>query len=269
MSARRAWTAVGAAALVAAFLGSRDLRSVERGNRLYRAGDVAGAALLYADASARSGKAGATYNLGTALLWLDPDSAEAILERAAAAEERRIRQRALYNLGHAHFIRAEKPSSEPDSVLASLQGAVASFRDALRLDPADEDARWNLALAIRRLAALAPPDGNEGEESGSQSEDEVPMNEARLARSESATAESGPEPEDPNPADNIGERRGPRQGAREAWAMQDPGPLALDDALALLATVRDDPELLVKGTLWSQRPDVAWWSGQPYPGGLW
>jgi hypothetical protein len=254
--------------LLAALLARQDLRSVERGNRLYRAGDVAGAAEIYARRAARGGGPEATYNLGTALLWIDPDSAKAVLQRTTDSEDRLARQRAFYNLGHAHFIGAET-SSEPDSVLAALRGAVASFRSALRLDPTDQDARWNLALAIRRLSALDPPDGNEGEESGSQSRDEVPMNEAQLARSETAAAESGPEPENPRPADNIGERRGPREGAREAWAMQDPGPLAPSDALSLLSTVNDDPELLVKGTLWSQRPDVAWWSGQAYPGGLW
>jgi hypothetical protein len=41
------------------------------------------------------------------------------------------------------------------------------------------------------------------------------------------------------------------------------------DAGNLLATVVDEPEALVRGLLWSHRPDVAWWSGQAYPGGPW
>jgi hypothetical protein len=266
----RGWAvgALVAGALLTSLLVRQELRSIERGNRLYRAGDTPAAADVYAQALGATGDEQTTYNLGTALLWLDADSAEALLSRTTQVEDPDTRQRGFYNLGYAHLVDADA-SSLPDTVIAALRSAVVSYRTALRLDPTDQNARWNLALAVRRLDALMPPGGDEGEESGSESEDEIPMNDPSLARSETATAESGPEPEDPNPADNIGERRGPREGAQEAWAMQDPGPLTLNEALALLATVSDDAELLVKGTLWSRRPDVAWWSGQPYPGGLW
>jgi hypothetical protein len=245
-----------------------ETRSLERGNRLYRAGDMPRAAEIYARSGGTSGDERAAYNLGTALIFLDADSAEALLTGTTEVEDLEARQRGWYNLGFSHLVSADG-SSQPDSVIVSLRSALASYRTALRLDPTDQDARWNLALAVRRLSALTLPDGEEGEESASESDDEVPMNDPSLARSETAAAESGPEPEDPNPADNIGERRGPREGAQEAWAMQDPGPLTLSEALALLAGVQDDAELLIKGTLWSKRPDVAWWSGQPYPGGLW
>ena len=47
---------------------------------------------------------------------------------------------------------------ELDATVNALRGAVASNRLALRLDPADESARWNLALAQDWLDALAPPE---------------------------------------------------------------------------------------------------------------
>jgi len=246
----------------------QDTRSLERGNRLFHEGDMARAADVYTRNGGASGDEQAAYNLGTALLYLDADSAGTLLTGSAQVDDLEARQRGWYNLGFAQLVAADG-SSQPDTAMARLLSSVRSFRAALRLDPTDQDARWNLALAVRRLGSLTLPEGEEGEESASESEDEVPMNEAQLARSETAAAESGPEPEDPNPADNIGERRGPREGAQEAWAMQDPGPLTFEEALALLAGVQDDAELLVKGTLWAKRPDVAWWSGQPYPGGLW
>jgi hypothetical protein len=119
------------------------------------------------------------------------------------------------------------------------------------------------------LDALIPPDEDTGRESGSESDDEIAMNDPSLARSETAEAESGPEPEDPQPADNIGERRGPQEGAREAWATHDPGPMTRGEALELLSRVNDQTETLVTGILWSHRPDIAWWTGQAYPGGGW
>ena len=269
-AAGRRWivAALAAGALLVPILVLQDFGSVERGNRLYRSGDPVAAADVYADALGGSSDEAATFNLGTSLLALDPDSAEVLLRQTTRVVDRRTAQRGYYNLGFGQMLASETPST-PDSVLPSLRAAVSSYRMALRLDPMDQDARWNLSLAIRRLEAMLPPGEDTGEESGSESDDEVPMNDPQLARSETAPAESGPEPPEPRPTDTTGERRGPREGAREAWALQDPGPLTAARALELLATVSDEPEELLKGILWSHRPDIAWWTGQPYPGGAW
>ncbi len=255
--------------LFVAFLLWQDHRSLERGNRLYRAGDLPAAAEIYRGSRGEGGgPPTAQYNLGTALLPIDADSAEAHLRRATEGEDRTTAQRGFYNLGY-HFLTVVRGSLNPDSAREALTGAVESNRAALRLDPTDESARWNLALAQRRLDALAPPDeATPRKDSGSGGE-ELPLEDQSLAHSETADAVSGLEPENPRAADNSGERQGAREGAREAWATQDPGPLTRAEALGLLATVDDEPESLIKGILWSHRPDIAWWLSQPYPGGGW
>lgn len=255
-------------ALLLPLLIRQDRRSVERGNRLYRGGDPEAAADIYARALDRDSAGTLAFNLGTALLALDADSAQVLLDPVSTTNDRSLAQPGLYNLGYGHLVSAELAAT-PDSVLPELRAAVRAFRAALRMDPNDQDARWNLSLAIRRLEALLPPGEDTGEQSGSDSEDEVPMNDAQLARSETAPAESGPEPPDPRATEVSGERRGPREGAREAWALQDPGPITTERALQLLGSVDDNPELLLKGILWSHRPDIAWWTGQAYPGGNW
>lgn len=266
----RPWVigAVLAAAVLVPVFVRQELRSVERANRLYRSGDAVAAAEIYGRVLDTDAVSPTTFNLGTALLPLDADSANVLLAQVTEVPDRATAQRGYYNLGFGQLV-ASGTASTPDSVLPDLRAAVRSFRAALRLDPRDQDARWNLALAIRTLEALLPPGEDTGEESGSESDDEVPMNDAQMARSEDAPAESGPEPPDPRPTDDSGERSGPREGAREAWALQDPGPLTAERALELLASVEDDPEMLLKGILWSHRPDIAWWTGQPYPGGAW
>ncbi|MGD2045446.1 MAG: hypothetical protein PVJ80_16480 [Gemmatimonadota bacterium] len=244
-------------------------RSLEHGNRLYHEGDVEGAASVYDPAAAR-GTEDALYNLGTALLYLDFDSADVVLSEAVDTDDPDARQKAFYNLSYALLATGITPRPvTPDSARAVLQRAVDNGRIALRLDPHDDDARWNLALAQRALDAMQPPGSNSGRESSGESDDEVPQNDPQMARSETAEAESGAEPEEAREVDNSGPRQGPREGAREAWAAQDPGPMTPADALGLLTNVNDEPEDLVRGLLWAHRPDVAWWSGEAYPGGRW
>jgi Ca-activated chloride channel family protein len=244
-------------------------RSIEHGNRLYHDGDSEGAAYVYTPAVER-GAEGALYNLGTALLDLDFDSADAVLSDAIEAADPATTQRSYYNLGYALLVTGQIPRPiTPDSAASILRRAVENGRLALRMDPADDDARWNLALAQRALDAMQPPGSNRGRESSGDSDDEIPMNDPSMARSETAEAESGAEPDDPREADNSGPRQGPLEGAREAWAAQDPGPMTQADATNLLLTVNDETEALVRGLLWAHRPDVAWWAGQAYPGGAW
>lgn len=266
---RRRRRTIGAAllaVLAAALLLVRDRGSLERGNRVFRAGDPAAAAHIYGRSARPGGNEQALYNLGTALLAVDVDSADAVLRAATEARDRTTAQKSFYNLGYRLLMSADL---DPDSTPAVLTRAIASNRAALRLDPSDQDARWNLALAQRRLDALTPPGEDTGRESSDDSDDEMAMNDPSLARSDKPPEKEANVPEDPKPADSPGERRGPQEGARETWATQDPGPMTRAEALTLLGRVQDDPAALVRGIMWSRRPDVAWWSGQISPGGRW
>ena len=96
--------------LLASFLLWRDHHSLERGNRLYRAGDSWGAAEVYRGSEkAGDGLPPVEYNLGTALLQIDPDSAQAHLLRVAEGEDRTTAQRALYNLGYRFLTAVSEP----------------------------------------------------------------------------------------------------------------------------------------------------------------
>lgn len=127
-------------------------RDTETGNRLYREGEFERAAAEYQRALERGERSPALhYNLGTALLRLGRyEEARQQLELATRAEEPEIRQRAHYNAGNTDLDPAfTAPATEARR--EQLQRAVAAYREALRLDPADEDAKWNLELAERLL----------------------------------------------------------------------------------------------------------------------
>ena len=253
-------------ALCSAFLWL-DRQSLERANRLYRAGEIDQAAEIYARyAAAPSADPTAYYNAGTAHLRLGEEGAEAQLLVAAESDGAAAEARAEYNLGQ-HYLTSAGEGSEPDTAIALLRSSIARTRAALRLDPTSDNARWNLALAQVRLDSLTQV-RLATEDRESPGEDETRVDLESLTRGV-GDAQSGIEPEDARASEVLGRRLAAAQGAREAWASQDPGPLTEASARRLLETARSDPEQLIRGLVWAHRPDVAWWNAEPYPGGNW
>jgi hypothetical protein len=240
MSGAIALVGLAGAALVA------ERSSLERGNRLFREGRAQEAHEVYR-ARARGSERPSpltAYNLGTTLLTLGATDAEDFLRVAADGADSAAAQRGHYNLGYSLLTRFE--DVPPDSAIVLLGAAIASNRTALRLDPADQDARWNLAFAELLLDSLQAV----AEDAVARREDAQRDEEGGLVIREVA---------------QLGARRGLE---REATAEEIPPPLSEADARALLLSVGPDAESLVRGLLWSHRPDVRPWS-EPYPGGNW
>ena len=228
-----------------------DRGSLERANRLYRAGREARATELYrARTESRVTVPEALYNLGTVLLRPPPElEAEGYLRLATESGDSATVQRGHYNLG-IHLLLQLEAASDPDAWVPILGAAIRSNRRALRLDPRDEDARWNLAfsqLVFDEMARAQSP----GEAADSSEEESRPGADEGLVIPEPGQGDGGPPP---------------LEGNRETLAGEDPGPLTEDEAMGLLDFVNDDPEQLLWGIFWAHRPDVAWWE-EGYPGG--
>ena len=219
--------------------------SLERGNRLYHEGQVENASEVYrARVESQLGESEAAYNLGTALMSVGSAEAEEYLRFATEIGEPAATQRAFYNLGSLFLSRAEE-AAEPEVAVPQLFGAVASGRAALRLDPEDDDARWNLALAQIMLDSLTPPPPPAPEEPEEEEPSDGGMVIPEMAR--------------------LGV---PRGREFEAPPGEDPGSLNPAEARALLDGVETDVEALIRGILWSRRPRVNPFV-EPYPGGGW
>jgi hypothetical protein len=265
-----------AASLIIGALLWKDRTSVERGNRLYRGGEVTAAAEVYrANVTAPEPTATISYNLGTSLLALDAEEAAKQLRLAAGGVDSAAAQRGYYNLGYL-FLTSVDPSDKPEAAIPMLLGAVSSNRAALRLDPRDQNARWNLALAQQMLDSLGARVSGTADNTKSQQETQEQKFRSKTqvtpeARGSSGEAEGGADRNAPNPqpGGGGGQRQSIVGGESEARAGQDPGPLTLAAALRLVKGITDSPEQLVRGLLWSHRPHVAWWQSQPFPGGNW
>lgn len=147
----------------------------ERGNRMYREGRYAEAVEAY-QAALRDGRSSSAlhYNLGTALLRLGRyDEAETHLRAALGTLEPEMRERAHYNLGN-RFLEASQESEDPRARAELLEAAVEAYKQALRVNPADIDAKWNLELALREQSnpPPMPQGGGEQEDGDGEGEDD-------------------------------------------------------------------------------------------------
>ena len=78
--------------------------------------------------------------------------------RLAAAGPQAVRQPSVFNLGNS-LVRAAEEAPERGQLLLD---AIAAYEEALRLDPTDQDAKWNLELALKRLEEDRMAGGSSG-----------------------------------------------------------------------------------------------------------
>jgi len=137
--------------LLVLLLAGFGIGDLERGNRLYRAGRYAEAVAAYREAlGSGPGTPVLHYNLGTALLRLGRyREAEQEFGQALSSVEPQLREPTLYNLGTRYLLEGRQGGA---SLGSRLDDAIAAYRQALRIDPHDAQAKWNLELALRERA---------------------------------------------------------------------------------------------------------------------
>ena len=156
-AAARAAAVVLVAAGLSAALGAKprvDGRRAARAVSLYNAGRYRDAldelrALIRDARQANDADAQAFlwYDIGNTLYRLAQFDEAVTNYRLALGGPPEIRRQALFNLGNAYMhVADEEPDKRP-----MLHAAINAYTEALVLDPADVDAKWNLELALRRL----------------------------------------------------------------------------------------------------------------------
>lgn len=148
--------------LTACVGGTPAYRHVEAGNRLYDAGQFDAAIQEYAQAVAITpDDLAIQYNIANALIRLGrTEEALATIDAALTKNpEITLSSRLHYSAGNASMLRDE------------LERARSAYRQVLRQDPDDHDAKANLELVLRRLPppptpTPTPPPGQQGEGQG-------------------------------------------------------------------------------------------------------
>lgn len=186
---------------------------VRKGNRHYHKGAYDEAIGRYEQAlKAAPGQFEATYDLGNALYKAERfDRAEQVLQQAAADSLRTDEERAeaFYNLGNARFKQQK------------YREALESYKNSLRLNPSDMEAKYNYAYTKRLLDENKDGGGGDDQKDQDQDQDQDQNQDQNKDRNQDQQQDKGKEGEDKqdpqkdgqqNPADeNPGDKDRPKE----------------------------------------------------------
>lgn len=171
--------------------------------------------------------------------------AEQLLQQALATADATLAQSAYYNLGNVHFNNQNWPA------------AVEAYQQALRLNPADADARHNLELAMQQVAQEQQEEEQpqeEEQEEEQQQEEESQENQGEDQQEEQDSGEDEqeqPPTPDPNQPDEGQEQQPDPTGEQTAEDQSDPSEitapleaLTAEQARQLLEAVAQDAQTL-------------------------
>lgn len=150
-------------AVCAAVSAQNDRQLIREGNRLYRQKQYAQAEVLYRKAIAKKAdNPQAVYNLGCALMMQQKDSAAIVqYENATKLEKNKLRQsKSWHNIGV--MCQSHKMYGE----------AVKAYEQSLRLNPSDDETRYNLALCKQLNKNNPQQDKNQQDKKNEEKEDD-------------------------------------------------------------------------------------------------
>lgn len=180
---------------------------VRKGTRQYNKGNYEQAISRYEQAlQAVAGQFEATYDLGNALYKAERfDRAEQTMQQAAADSLRTDDERAeaFYNLGNAQFKQQK------------YKEALESYKQSLRLNPADMETKYNYAYTKRLLDENKDGGGGGGNDDKDQNKDQDKdrnqQNQDQQNKDQQGDPKDQPGDQKQDPQDNKGDQ-GDQQG---------------------------------------------------------
>ena len=144
---------------------------------------------------------------------------------------------AWYNLGNALYRQQE------------LQGSLEAYKEALRADPSDTDAKHNLERVLEQLQEQenqGQQEGGEDQQEQQENQDTQPNPDQGDSQQEESPQDEGqePPPDEEDQGDQPQDPQGspdqdPQEGQSEP--QRQPGELTPEEAQRLLEAIREDP----------------------------
>ncbi len=239
-------------------------RLIKDGNKHYEAGEYNAALEAYQSAVVdRPEDTISHYNLGTVLYQNKRfEKAADEFRQSLDAKDPIRRSKGYYNLGNAQVQSGD------------LEGAIRSYKSALRLNPTDLDAKHNLELAFEKLTQQQSrhqnqSDSEDGEsdqqKQSQQNAEENQQNEREQAQNQQNAEKSEPQQQNQQnqkSSEQVAEsEESPSQPEQDS--AQQPDGISREDAIRLLEAVKDDEKEIQKKILRKrfsrrQRPEKDW-----------
>ena len=224
-------------------------QAIKRGNVHYQAQAYDAALEAYQSAAEdRPEDAIARYNLGTALYQKKQfEKASDEFRRSLDAADPIRRAQGYYNLGNAQI------------QLNDVEGAIRSYKSALRLDPADMDSKHNLELALEKLQQESQQNRSE---SGDEDKNQQEQNQQQQQNQDQQDSdEQEPNQQDQeNPSESEQQQQNQESSEQEAASEESssqpkqestwqPVEMSEEDAIRLLEAIKDNEKEIQKKLL--------------------
>jgi Ca-activated chloride channel family protein len=122
--------------------------AARKGQQLYDQGKYLEAYEAYQSVLRQQGGPEVRFNAGNTLYRLKQYSeASKSWREALSGADPKLREEAYFNMGNA-FVRG---SEDANALSGYLERSLDAYEEALRLNPADRDAKWNLEIALQKL----------------------------------------------------------------------------------------------------------------------
>lgn len=158
-------------------------RLIAQGNKHYDKSEYSLAVGKYLLAIEKQNSYNAAYNCGTSYIPIDSSYEQALtkLKNALALSNNDTeKSKAHYNIGHCLFLKND------------LRGAYNAFKQALLLNPMDEDARYNLAFLHEQLKNQPPPsEEDQKEQDQEQNQEQQDQEQEKNKESQQDQGEEG------------------------------------------------------------------------------
>ena len=223
----------------------------KKGNKAFKKGKYAEAAEHYRAAQVEAPeKKAIAYNLGNAHYKAnDFENALAAYNRAKGVKDGKVKKRALFNAGNAYFRAGSNPQDQ--GAQEKFKQAAEKYKEVLKLDPFDQNAKFNLQKALERLEQMQQ---QQKDNKDNQDKKDDKNKQDQQDQKDKQNKQDQKDQKDQKQDQNQKDQKQEKEDQKQAQPKPNPGEMGEEEAKRLLDALRQDEKDLQKKRLMMMLP---------------